>query len=213
MSRAPQPATESALVCRATSQQIPELARMLARAFEHDPVYEWLIPEGAQRATRLRWMFELQLNRFSVELRDTYTTARLDACAIWKPAGDYSMSLGEQLQVLPAFARILGWRRIPRSMKLMDHMEALHARLAPGPHVYLNVLGVEPSQRGRGTGQRLLEPMLERCDAEGRDVYLETANVANVPFYERNAFELREVAEHPRFPTFWAMFRPARSRA
>lgn len=193
--------------------QIPALASMLARAFERDPVYRWLIADDARRADRLRAMFELQLRRYSVDLCDTYVTPGLEGCAIWKPPGDYSLSLPEQLRALPAFARILSWSRIPRSMKLMGHMDELHARHAPGPHVYLNVLGVDPSQQGRGIGRRLLEPMLLRCDAEGRDVYLETANASNVPFYERNGFELREVSQRAPFPTFWALFRSAPSRA
>jgi GNAT superfamily N-acetyltransferase len=186
---------------------------MLARAFANDPVYDWLVPGGVARSARLESMFELQLRRYSVGLRDTYTTPALDGCAIWKPPGDHTESLVEQLRVLPRFARILGWGGIARGVKLMQHMEALHARHAPGPHVYLNVLGVDPSRQGRGVGQLLLEPMLARCDAAGRDAYLETANVTNVPFYERNGFELREVARHPQLPTFWAMFRSARSRS
>jgi ribosomal protein S18 acetylase RimI-like enzyme len=213
MSSAPQSSFEPAPLRRATMAQVPALASLLARAFERDPVYQWLIADDAGRAARLHSMFELQLRRYSVELWETYTTPGLEGCAIWKPPGDYSLSLPEQLRALPAFAGILGWSRIPRSMKLMAHMDELHARLAPGPHVYLNVLGVEPSQQGRGIGRRLLEPMLVRCDAEGRDVYLETGNASNVPFYERNGFELREVSQRPPFPTFWAMFRAARSRA
>jgi ribosomal protein S18 acetylase RimI-like enzyme len=210
MGSAARPPAETVEVCRATREQIPELARVLARAFADDPVYGWLMPGGVERSARLESMFELQLSRYSVGLCDTFTTPGLDGCAIWKPPGDYKESLAEQLQVLPQFARILGWRGIPRGMKLMQHMDALHARIAPGPHVYLNVLGVEPRRQGRSVGQLLLQPMLARCDAAGQDAYLETANVRNVPFYERNGFELRELARHPQLPTFWAMFRRAR---
>jgi ribosomal protein S18 acetylase RimI-like enzyme len=121
------------------------------------------------------------------------------------------MSPLEQLRAMPGFARVIGWNRIRPGMKLIEHLDALHARLAPGPHVYLYVLGVEPRQQGRGVARRLLEPMLARCDAVGHDVYLETAKAKNVQFYERYGFELRGVAEHPGLPSLWGMFRPGRS--
>lgn len=189
---------------------VPELSKALARAFERDPFYDWLIPKDALRARRFEWMFELLLNRYSLELSDTYATRGLEACAIWKPPGDYTLSFPEQLKAAPGFARVIGWRRLLRGLKLIEHMEGLHARLAPGPHVYLYVLGVDPAHQGRGLGGTLLRPRLERCDADGLDVYLETANADNVPFYERHGFVLRHMAEHPRFPTLWCMSRSPR---
>jgi GNAT superfamily N-acetyltransferase len=72
------------------------------------------------------------------------------------------------------------------------------------------VLGVDPSQQGRGLGGTLLAPGLARADRERHRVYLETARADNVPFYKRHGFKLELCAQHPEFPTFWAMTREPR---
>jgi ribosomal protein S18 acetylase RimI-like enzyme len=90
-------------------------------------------------------------------------------------------------------------------------MDELHARFAPEPHYTLSVLAVVPERRGRGLGAALLTPLLERCDAERKGIYLETSNASSVPFYERHGFELRAETAHPTFPTLWSMTRAART--
>jgi len=45
-----------------------------------------------------------------------------------------------------------------------------------------------------------LQPILERCDAENRRAYLETARAKNLPFYARHGFEVAHAIEEPSFP-------------
>jgi ribosomal protein S18 acetylase RimI-like enzyme len=200
----------SAPLRRATSSDVPALAQVLAAAFADDPFYDWLLPRGARRAPAFLEVFELILRRMSHELSETYTTPDAKGVALWLPPGKHQLSLVKQAQLLPGFARVLGWRRIPPGLRLIQHMDLLHARFAPSPHIYLSVLGVHPSRQGQGVGGELLRPMLERCDAEGLAVYLETASEPNVAFYERQGFELRRREEHAQFPTLWAMARAPR---
>ena len=47
-----------------------------------------------------------------------------------------------------------------------------------------------PSHRGRGLGRALLQPVLDRADADGVPCYLETAQPTNVTFYERLGFRV-----------------------
>lgn len=184
------------------------LARMLARAFEQDAFFNWILPSKEQPRRRLA-MFEL-IMRESDNLAGAEVTSKLDACAIWKPSSGNKQPLREQLRLLPAFARIIGWTNIPRGLRITEHMEALHRRFAPTPHVYLYLLGVDPTRQGQGLGSALLEAGLARCDRERRRVYLETARADNVVFYQRHGFKLELAAEHREFPTFWCMTREPR---
>ncbi len=52
------------------------------------------------------------------------------------------------------------------------------------------VLGVAPEAQGKGLARAFLQPMIDRADAAGLPCYLETANGANIPFYERMGFHL-----------------------
>ncbi|KAJ5463671.1 hypothetical protein N7475_008615 [Penicillium sp. IBT 31633x] len=51
----------------------------------------------------------------------------------------------------------------------------------------LDMLGVHPSQQGRGLGSKLLKWGLVRADAEGVEVYL-SASPEGKPLYEKNGF-------------------------
>jgi ribosomal protein S18 acetylase RimI-like enzyme len=210
MNDAPPRAPDAALVRRAKTDDVAALVKVLAAAFDPDPFYNWILPQDGRRAQSFHDIFELILRRMSDELAETFTTDDLGGCAIWKRPGTHKLSLFRQAQLLPAFARILGWSSIPRGLRVIEHMDALHARFASEPHVYLYVLGVDPLQQRRGLGGKLLQPGLERADRERHRVYLETARAENVPFYERQGFKLELEAKHAEFPTFWAMTRAPR---
>jgi len=209
MSDAPR-ATDPGEVRRAQPGDVAALVEVLARAFDQDPFYNWILPQDWRRSRSFSGIFELILGRLFDELTETFTTTDVSGCAIWKRPGTHKLSLLRQARLLPAFAKVLGWSSIPRGLRIVEHMDALHARFAPEPHVYLYVLGVDPAQQHRGLGGKLLAPGLERCDREGHRVYLETARAENVPFYERHGFKLELAAEHREFPTFWSMTRQPR---
>jgi GNAT superfamily N-acetyltransferase len=184
------------------------LSAVLARAFDADPFINWVVRQDSRRAQRFTATFDVALRRMSKSLNETFTTTSLDACAIWKRPHQHALGLFEQLELLPAFARVMGWRGLPRFSRLLERAQTLHDQLAPAPHYYLFMLGVDPAQQRRGLGSQLLEPMLARCDDENKLAYLETARAENLPFYSRHGFELAHILEEAPFPKLWLMRRP-----
>jgi GNAT superfamily N-acetyltransferase len=77
------------------------------------------------------------------------------------------------------------------------------------PHLHLNMLGVPPSQRGRGIGRRLLERVhaasAERADSAG--VSLTTEDPSNLPFYERFGYHVVGRARVAPGLESWGFFR------
>mgnify|MGYP000356642913 CR=1 FL=1 len=111
----------------------------------------------------------------SAGLRETWTNGARTGAAIWIPPGRAASSLVDSLRLLPAFARLTGWRRVREAaaaVELLDRRRRLHA---PGPHFYLAALGVEPELQRQGIGSALLEPALRAADERGMAAYLETA--------------------------------------
>ncbi len=95
-----------------------------------------------------------------------------------------------------------------RLLALTKHLDAEHERIAPDPHWYLNILGVEPLSRGRGIGRELLRPVLKRADAAGQPCYLETQSEQNVGVYEKVGFRVASEGEVPgRRLRVWTMRR------
>ncbi len=62
------------------------------------------------------------------------------------------------------------------------------AAIVDQSHWYLSIIGILPGFQNRGLGAALVEPVLERTDALGVPVYLETFSERNQSFYRRLGF-------------------------
>jgi ribosomal protein S18 acetylase RimI-like enzyme len=88
----------------------------------------------------------------------------------------------------------------------MRSMDRLHPQ-GP-PHWYLSLLGTDPDAQGKGFGSAVLAPGLERCDAGGVGVYLESSKTRNLDFYARFGFQVTGELRMPSGgPTMWPMWR------
>jgi ribosomal protein S18 acetylase RimI-like enzyme len=78
------------------------------------------------------------------------------------------------------------------------------------PHWYLPMLGVDPSQQGKGFGSALLQHALIQCDRDTKLAYLESSNPKNIPIYERHGFELLGTIQVGTSPSIFPMLRRPR---
>lgn len=75
------------------------------------------------------------------------------------------------------------------------------------------MLGTRTALQGKGIGSALLEPVLERCDAQGMPAYLESSKYSNIAFYNRHGFEVTgEIPLPLGGPVVWPMRRNPRPR-
>jgi ribosomal protein S18 acetylase RimI-like enzyme len=194
-----------------------DAAGVLSRAFVDDPLINVLAPEPrepGERARRLTGLFSvvLKLQRSGGQpVFGVFEDGRLIAAAVVE--GTMHASAGATvaggLLTLPALVRAVGWGGVRRSIRLVDALTRNHP---PRPHLYLNILGVEPSFQGRHCGIAILNHLRElvetRSDLDG--VYLETATEANVAYYTRNGYEV--IGEfYPLGVRMWRMFQARRN--
>ena len=195
-------------VRRAVRSDIPALAALLARAFDRDPFYAFLAGEGSERHARMGEGWTGILRFASAGLSETYTTEDRAGVAIWLPPGYGGPSMLDSARLMPAIARLAGWRRLRTVSDALDALERHRHRLVPRPHFYLSALGVDPHRQGGGIGTLLMRPILERCDRESIPAYLETAVARNVLLYERLGFRVVEEMDLPRSDVHgWLMLR------
>jgi ribosomal protein S18 acetylase RimI-like enzyme len=197
-------------VRRATVDEIPELAATLARAFAHDPFYEFLAGDAPERNQRMRDGWTGFLRHATNGLSHTYTTDDHAGVAVWHPPGYSGAGFIDSLRLLPSATRMAGsigrLRDVSRAIAALEHRRRLHA---PGPHYYLSVLGVEPERQGEGIGSSLMRPALELATGAGVPAYLETATGRNVLLYERVGFAVVEELTIPGTDIHgWLMLRP-----
>lgn len=188
----------------ATASDIPALSRTLGRAFDDDPVMAHLIPRHVRRHADRLARFMLLGAEGAVAEGTVYTTAELSGGAVWRAPNRWKVPTRQLLPDLPALVWALG-RRLPVGMATLSALERHHPT---EPHWYLEILGTEPAEQGKGIGSALMAPVLERCDGEGVPAYLESSKERNVPYYEHHGFRVTDELRLPKGgPPLWAMWR------
>jgi GNAT superfamily N-acetyltransferase len=189
---------------------VRELSRTLARAFYDDPVMVWLLPEEKPRTAQLYRLFATMtrhhhLARGGVEV--ACDEPGIGAAALWDPPNEWQETRWAQLAMTPTFIRVFG-ARSTRGLAVQELMKRIHPE---EPHWYLGVIGSDPSVRGRGFGQVLMQSRLDRVDAEHAPAYLESTKHQNIAYYQRFGFQVTdEIVLPDRGPTMWPMWRHAR---
>lgn len=182
----------------------PALARSLAAAFIDDPVAVWTAPHEHLRPRVLRRFFGEML-RTKLPHGFVYTDPDRRGGALWAPPGAWRTTARQDLRIAASMSHPRLWLRAPLVGRGLLGVERLHP--PEPPHFYLSVLGVSPEAQGQGLGSRLLQPVLQLCDAEAVPAYLESSKESNIAFYARHGFRVTREIQLPRGPMVWAMWR------
>lgn len=190
-------------VVRIGKERLQEASDVLARAFQDDPAWVWLVPDPMRRASLLPWLFRIG---FDVTAADVYATrGPILGAARWLPPGRQTLRVGATLRALVTTPVRLGAATAP-FLAYGRAVEQLRAEVAGGPHWYLAGIGVDPSAQRQGVGHALMLPGVEAASAAGLPAVLLTNNDANLPFYESHGFKvMRESRTPEKGPRAWAM--------
>jgi len=173
----------------------------LVRAFDADPVVNFLLRQDRKRRWAFETFFDVAFRRLILPVQGAWLTE--GGAALWTPPGEWK-----------------SWRTWPDMFRLMRtfdgsrrrdvfagsaQVQRAHPR---APHWYLYAMGVEPSRQGQGIGSALLRAMLERCDTHGHAAYLEASTESNARLYARNGFRTtRDLDLSARGPSLRLMWR------
>jgi len=197
-------------------EQYAETAAALGRAFINDPGMWAILPdvnEPAERARRIAQIFSvaMAINRrlghptFGIVEKDKVVAA---AVIEGPSAPSMSETMLTGLREAPRMVSAVGLGAMRRALQLTG---TLLRNRPKEPHIYLNLLGVDPDYQRRHFGIALLDHLrelaAERSSVAG--VYLETATEANVAYYTRAGYEvLGEI--FPLRVRMWRMMQPRR---
>lgn len=192
-------------VVEITPELVRGAAQAVADAFFDNEIWVWMLRRERQRRRLLPRHYRAMIRRVYVPRKAAWTTPDAEGAALWFPPDTLGISVRERLaeiaSLLPGgidcFARGIRWEEL-----MAEH----HPR---EPHWYLQTLAVEPSSQRRGIGTALIEPGLERADADRVGAYLETQRRSNIPYYRRFGFKLRGEISLEDSPPLWLMWRPA----
>lgn len=186
-----------------TVDDVDAAATTLAEAFADDPVKAFLIGERTVPVDRSVPFFRAFI-RIHLPHGSVWCTDDLGAVAVWAPPDRWKVPVRDIVRNSPVFLRLYGRRFLPNLAVLTD-LERAHPS---APHHYLEFIGTAPRHQGKGYGTALVRPMVERADAEGVGMYLESSKESNVPFYGRFGFQVSRTLDHRRNgPRQWLMWR------
>jgi GNAT superfamily N-acetyltransferase len=177
--------------------QYDDAAQVLGRAFVDDPLIKAIIPPGEapERVRRMSGLFRVILaghRHDGQPVLGVMNEGRVAAAAVVEhlsqPIGALATVL-QGLTQLPAMLQATGFSGLLRAVNVLD---TLTRNRPPQPHLYLNILGVEPSLQRKHFGVAILDFLREqatlRNDLAG--VYLETATEANVAYYSHVGYRV-----------------------
>ncbi|MCC1497770.1 GNAT family N-acetyltransferase [Alcanivorax sp. 1008] len=196
----------------ASQSDLSALAAMLARAFNNDPFWRWIVDGQGDYQSRLCGGFEAQLRHMALPGGLVWCGGQHQGAALWSAPGQWQLGVLQQLRFLPEFVRMTPWQRLWKVSRAIQAVQEAHPKV---PHYYLQVLGVDPSHQGKGWSRPLIETGLALADRYAQPAYLETAEQSNLSLYRRYGFEvtktLGDMPGNP--PPLWCMWREPKGSA
>ena len=193
--------------------QVDAAAAALVASHADYPAFCHVFPDARRRARALAPFFRATV-RDAVPFGAVQAAgdgAAVLAVAVWLPPGTFPWSALRKARATPSFMRVFA--AYPSAFGSFGRYGSNAERVHPRErHWYLEVLGVRPGSQRQGLGTRLIQPVLDRADADCLPCFLETSDRANVPYYERFGFSVvdDDLQLVPSGPSHVAMRRPAR---
>jgi GNAT superfamily N-acetyltransferase len=170
-----------------------EVAAIMGRAFQDDPLFALACPDPGERACWLPWLFRWSTWKgvlFGQILGSEEPLGGVMAL-IGPGGGDFTeedlarFGYGRGREVVGAQVWDRALAVVNAAFEPLD--AALH-HAVPAPHWYLDVIAVEPTRQSRGIGSRLLQAAAARADADGVPIVLLTYQPKSLPLYQRHGY-------------------------
>lgn len=185
-------AIEKAGLYIATSKDLERLADVSADAYQDYPLHNWFT-KGTYDYETSKLLMLVTLKSMLNEAVIYADSAELNGFAVWLPSGftgnktlPFIMSGGLKF-ILHSGVGVIG-----RLLTYENYAMKLKKEYTGNEDWYLFNLSIKKSAQGKGIASKLLNPMLEFCDAEKMPAYLETNKESNVKLYQHYGFELKK---------------------
>ncbi|NHI94287.1 MAG: N-acetyltransferase [Candidatus Lokiarchaeota archaeon] len=180
-------------IIKLNKNKLKKAAMIFSRAFQSGPIYMQFIPDDEKRRKDLHILFE-GFVCYSFKYGKIYATSEnLEGIMAILPSETSNITTWRMLRCGAwKYPLKFGLKFIEQGKQIDEISSTIHRRIAPDPHVYLWLLGVDPSKQGKGFGSKLLRYLLNDCKKKNLPCYLETGKKANLSFYEHFGFEVME---------------------
>jgi len=183
---------EERMLYRVQKRDIVRASKVLADAFQSDPVWNKIYEGGSDFEKQSRAIFEVPV-RYCLKYGEVYAPSEeLEGVIGWIPGKYADMKTWHMIRSggMGAAMRIglNAARKMGTVFKTM--VEDRHEHMAGHTFLYLLVFGVSTELQGKGFGRKLIDAAIEKSEREGLQLYLETETEENMKMYEHFGFKL-----------------------
>ncbi len=183
----------------ATASDEASIIDVLVRANWDDPAARWVWPDSQQFLMHfpsfVRAFGGKAFTHGSAYYVDGYVGA-----ALWLPPDVHP----DENALIALLQRTVSGQIQKDFFPVFEQMGRYHPS---EPHWYLPLMGVDPSQQGKGFGSALLHHTLFQPDRDNKLAYLESSNPRNISLYKRHGFELLGTIQTGTSPSIAPMLR------
>ena len=185
---------------RATVSDIDRFAETFGTAMYDDPMIRWPLPSDVSVES-------------VIDMTKPIVSMYIDVGSAWMLEGGLAVASW----VAPLAAARFDELEQPTRAAVAPHThddgtrygqfwDWLATHLPSEPCWFMDLVAVHPTARSRGLGSQLVEHGLSLAQADGLPAFLETAQLANVSYYERFGFGVVGEEQAPDGgPTIWFM--------
>lgn len=183
-------------------------SNVLSKAFHHDPIFSYLIPDTNERLKTLNHYFQ-HVIKYGLHYGELYSSPNLEGISVWFPPKNSSHTRWKAIKsgalALPLKVK---WKYLALQNKIYKFSNNIHKKLVPYPHWYLSLIGVGPKDQNKGYGRQLLSTPIKKIDLERIPIYLETNTETNVEIYRHFGFHILQKVVIPGTKIFhWSLLR------
>jgi ribosomal protein S18 acetylase RimI-like enzyme len=180
------------MLYRVQKGDISRVGKVLADAFQHDPLWNKVFKGEPDLEKRFRAFFEVPV-RHCLKYGEVYAPSEdLEGILAWVPGKYADMTIWRMMRsgAMGAGMR-MGWNVAKQMGTVFKPIaEDRRKHMAENAYLYLLVIGVATELQGKGFGRKLIGAAIEKSEREGLQLYLETETEENVKMYEHFGFRL-----------------------
>ena len=171
---------------------IARIGKVLADAFQHDPLWKEIYEGESDFEKRFRAFFEVPV-RYCLKYGEVYAPSEdLEGVVAWVPGKYADMTMW---RIIRSGAMGAAIRMGSNASKKMEPVfkpvtEDRNEHMAGHNFLYLLIVGIATELQGKGFGRKLIGAAIEKSEHERLQLYLETETEENVKMYEHFGFGL-----------------------
>jgi ribosomal protein S18 acetylase RimI-like enzyme len=183
----------------ATASDEASIIKVLVRANWADPAARWVWPDSQQFLLHFP-SFVRAFGGKAFTHGSAYYVDGFVGAALWLPPDVHP----DENALIALLQRTVSGQIQKDFFPVFEQMGRYHPS---EPHWYLPLMGVDPSQQGKGFGSALLHHTLFQPDRDNKLAYLESSNPRNISLYKRHGFELLGTIQTGTSPSIAPMLR------